>query len=127
MKIKMVSNPSTLDGLKVVNSIEETIKTLESGETVARFEYGESMMPIFQSGQYARLTKLKGTPQVGDAVFCCVNGYWMTHMVWVINRHSGYALIGSTSGEMYGWTNQILATATPMPYIEEYKEEKDGE
>lgn len=119
MEIKIVKNPEKLDGLRVVQNIDEVVKTLQSGETIARFEFGSSMMPIFRSGQYARLTRIhKCDIKIGDAVFCCVNGYWMTHMVWQYNSATGYALIGSTQMEMYGWTNEILAVATPMPYVE---------
>lgn len=46
-EIKKVKNPQTLDGLRVVQDIEEVVKTLENGETIARFEYGESMLPVF--------------------------------------------------------------------------------
>lgn len=117
-EIEIVKNAEKLDGLRVIQNLEEVIETLKEGETIARFEFGDSMMPIFESGQYARLTRLKELPQIGDAVFCCVNGYWMTHMVWMCNRASGQCLIGSTSGEIYGWTDEILALATPMPYKE---------
>lgn len=118
---ELVKGPSTLQGLKVIQDIEEVVSTLKQGETVARFEYGSSMRPIFESGQYARLRKLGQDEQaeIGDAVFCKVCGYWMTHMVWMKNRATGYYLIGSSSGEMYGWTNEVLAIATPMPFIEE--------
>lgn len=117
-EIKFVENPSTLDGLKVVNNIGDTVETLKNGEAIARFEFGNSMMPIFRSGQYARLTPLKEEPREGDAVFCNVDGCWMTHMVIRYNRHTGYALIGSTHGAVYGWTKIILAIARPMNYIE---------
>ena len=115
--MKNVNNPQTLDGLKVVQDIDEVVKTLQNGEAVARFEYGDSMQPILVNGQYARLTPTKTLPKIGDAVFCKVNGYWMTHMVWNVNEASKYCLIGSSDGDMYGWTNEVLAIATPMPYI----------
>lgn len=116
--IEIVNNPSTLHGLRVVQNIEDVIKALKDGETIARYEFGSSMRPILVSGQYARLEPLKEEPQIGDAVFCCVHGHWMTHMIWMKNRHSGSYLIGSTSGQMYGWTNKVLAIAKPMPFKE---------
>lgn len=123
--ITIVSHPEKLDGLRVIQDIDEVVKTLQNGETIARFEWGDSMQPVLTNGMYGRLTPIHEVPQVGDAVFCKVNGYWMTHMVWIVNRHTGYCLIGSTSGQLYGWTNEILAIATPMPYVEEYKENKE--
>lgn len=123
-KLTKVKNPQTLDGLKVVNNHQEMVEIISKGETIAHFEWGDSMSPILVDGQYCRLVKTNETPQVGDAVFCCVNGQWMTHMVWVVNRHSGQCFIGSTSGSLYGWTDEILAIAIPMPYIEEYENNK---
>lgn len=122
MNLKVVENPQTLDGLRVIQEIDEVVNTLKQGECIARYERGDSMQPILVSGQYARLTPLRNKPKNGDAVFCCVNGHWMTHMVWVSNEDSGQCLIGSTSGQLYGWTNEILALAQPMPYIEKEHE-----
>lgn len=124
-EIEMVNHPEKLDGLRVVQNIDEVVKSISDGETIARFEFGNSMRPVLCSGQYARLVPLHGSDdvQIGDAVFCNVGGYWMTHMVWNKNRHSKQYLIGSSSGEMYGWTDIVLATAIPMPYIEKETED----
>ena len=121
---KKVKSPSRLDGLRVINNTDEMVKILSEGETIAHFEWGTSMHPIFPNGGYCRLTPTKEIPNSGDAVFCCVDGVWMTHMVWVANKASGQCLIGSTSGSLYGWTDKILAVATPMPYIEEENNEQ---
>lgn len=120
--MEKVHNPKTLYGLRVAQEIEDVLDKLSQGETVARFEYGTSMEPIFQSGQYARLTKLREMPKAGDAVFCKVDGVWMTHMVWICNNATGKCLIGNTHGEIYGWAEEVLAKATPMPFIESEEE-----
>ena len=116
--MERVHNASIIDGLRVVQDMDEAVKTLKNGEMIARFEFGDSMRPILVSGQYARLSPIHDVPHIGDAVLCCVNGYWMTHMVWNVNYATKYCLIGTSQGDMYGWTNEVLAIATPLPYIE---------
>ena len=117
--MKTIQFETKIDGLTIVQDVDETIKYLKNGETVARCEFGDSMLPIFKSGQYARLTPCYNNPNIGDAVFCCVNGVWMIHLVWMVNKPSKQCLIGDTSGNMYGWTSEILAIATPMNYIQQ--------
>lgn len=122
MKVTVVDNPSVLDGLRVLNDIEETVKALENGEMVCRYEFGESMSPILVSGQYARLIPLKGeTPNVGDAVLNNISGHWNTHMVWNVNKASGFCLIGDSKGNYFAWTKNVLAIAVPMAFIEQEK------
>ena len=118
MEYKIVEKPEKLDGLRVVQDEIEAITALKNGEVVCRYERGNSMSPILVDGSYARLVPTKETPNPGDAVFCEVKGYPMTHMVVISNKDTGYCLIGSTHGTMYGWTNKIYAKALPMPYIE---------
>lgn len=123
-----------LDGIRVVQDEEEAAKALANGETVCRFEYGDSMHPILRHGEYAKLTPVTDKSQVkrGDAVFCRMppfkgegmsEGYLMTHMVWEISDcgHDGelWFKIGSTSTSIYGWTKDILAIATGMNYADE--------
>lgn len=45
-----------------------------------------------------------------DAVFCKVDGYYLTHLVWL--KSNGYCLIGSSHGGLNGWTNEVYAIAT---------------
>lgn len=117
-EFKYVNSPKTLDGLRVVQNYDDIINILRSGETIAHWERGNSMFPILRDSQYVRLEPIHEQPQVGDAVYCCVHGYWMCHMVWVVNRHTNQCLIGSTSGDLYGWTDEIIAIGKPMPYLE---------
>lgn len=118
MEKQIVNNPQTLNGLKVVNDPEEALKYILEGETVCRFEYGDSMTPVLNHGQYARLTPLSKNPKQGDAVFCRVNDCLMTHMVFIVNEATGQCLICSTAGTVFGWTDEVYAIATPMPFYE---------
>ena len=126
MELQKVKSPHQLDGLKVIEDYKEMVETLENGEAIAHWERGDSMSPLLVDGQYVRLTPIyqivteaKLNADNGDIVFCKVNGEWMCHMVWVSNKASGKCLIGSTSGDLYGWTEDILAIGKPMPYIED--------
>lgn len=98
----------------IVQDIDEVINKLSNNECIARFEYGDSMTPILNNGEYAILMPIhsvKDDINVGDAVFCKVNEHWMTHMVWIKNNDTNQCLIGSTNGTLYGWTDIIIAKA----------------
>ena len=113
-------------------SLGEILGELSKGNNVARYEYGDSMMPLLQSGEYCILIPAnKTTIEVGDAVFCEVNGYVMTHMVMMISRIQGKPmyLIGSPnydewSGKftMYGWTSNVFAKAIGTKIIHSEEE-----
>lgn len=102
-------------------SLGEILSELSKGNNVARYEYGDSMMPLLQSGEYCILIPAnKTTIEVGDAVFCEVNGYVMTHMVMMISKIQGEPmyLIGSPNYDrttntfpIYGWTKNVYAKA----------------
>jgi hypothetical protein len=114
----------------VIQEIEDVIQALQKDEVVCRYEFGDSMQPILQSGEYCKLTPLKSNQEasIGDAVFCCVHGCWMTHMVWNVSHSSAngtFYLIGSSSGDMYGWTNKVLAIAQGTNVVEEYNFDLD--
>lgn len=122
-KLEEVTAPKFLLGnIEVVQQEDLALNKILNGETICRFEWGNSMSPILVNGQYACLTPFSSFtlrhPQIGDAVFCKVHEQLMTHMIWNKNETTGYCLIGSTSGELYGWTKDIYALATPMPYKE---------
>lgn len=110
--VKYVKNPTTVHGIKVVNNIEQAVEELKKGHTIARFEFGDSMMPILKNGEYGIATPIQNLNEVsvGDAVVCEVNGHLMTHMVVLISEshaETPYFLIGSTWMNFYGWTNKI--------------------
>ena len=130
-KIQKVKPPTTICGCKVVQDVTEVIQKLTDGEVVYRYEFGDSMLPILSSGEYCRLTPIRNgeEAEIGDAVFCCVNGCWMTHLVWnksnsASKENGTFYLIGSTWGEYYGWTNQVLAIAQGTNIIEEENNHK---
>lgn len=121
-KVK-VQNPTTIKGHKVVNDIKEAVECLRRGETIARFEFGDSMSPILESGEYCVVEPVfdLNTVNVGDAVLCEVNGYLMTHMVILksnSNANTPYFLIGNTAFEIYGWTCKIYGIAKGTNYVE---------
>ncbi len=116
LNIKYVHKPEKIEGINVVNNADEAVNHLKNGETVARFEYGDSMQPILKDGEYCILTPLKSLDEikVGDAVFCKVNGFLMTHMVLAIsnsNFEKPYFLISSTDLNVFGWTSDVYAIA----------------
>lgn len=120
---KKVKYPTKINGIRVVNDINDAIKELENKRTIARFEFGESMSPILKNGEYAIVTPIQNISDVkiGDAVLCEVNGYPMTHMV-LMKSNSGsepFFLIGSSHFEIYGWTNKIYGIAHGTDVCEE--------
>lgn len=105
-----------IKGIKVVNDANTALEQLRLGKKIARFEYGDSLSPILNSGEYAILTPINDYDdiKIGDVVFCLVNGILMTHMIWLIsesNYQQKQFLIGSSSGQLYGWTTWIYAKA----------------
>lgn len=105
-------------GFPVVQDVEEVLENLKNKKVVARFEYGDSMSPILVNGEYAILVPIDAISDVniGDAVFCEVNGCYLTHMVWM--KSNGYCLIGSSHGEINGWTDKVYAIAEKTNIIE---------
>ena len=114
-KIKYVKNPEFINGIKVINSPHLAIDMLNNGIELARFEFGNSMSPKLLSGEYCILKPLKNGEEanVGDAVFCKVNGIVMTHMVLSKKNKDSKVeyLISDTYGNIYGWTSEIYAIA----------------
>lgn len=122
-KIKYVKSPNFVDGVNVINNIVEAVEWLKMGRKVARFEFGDSMMPILKSGEYCVIEPLNdlNSVNIGDAVLCEVNGYLMTHMVVSKStsaKDSPYFLIGTTSMYVYGWTNKIYGICKGTNVIE---------
>lgn len=112
-KIKYITTePSEIDGIKVVNEIHEAIECVKNNEVIARYEFGTSMEPILKNGEYGivtPVTNLETDVQIGDAVLCEVNGIPMTHMVCMKSKtvNGWYFLIGTSSMGLYGWTNKV--------------------
>ena len=117
----VVDNPTHIEGIRVINDPTEIFEELIKGHEVYHWEAGESMAPILNHMEYCRLTPITDVSHIkpGDAVFCKidVNGkdWFMVHMVTMVsdcaNKGEKHFQIGSTSGEVYGWTKDIYATA----------------
>lgn len=109
--------PSLIDGLLVIQEPSKVIECIKNHNHCCRFEFGNSLYPILTSGQFCELSPIvDGVINVGDIVFCKVNGIYMTHMVDVINEATGYCKIVDTMGNLFGWTKKedVYALATPM-------------
>lgn len=104
--------------MRLVIDIEDKVEALKRGEVIESYEYGDSMFPIFVSGEHHILTPVndKTDIKIGDAVFCKIGNAYLTHLVWMISN--GYYLIGSSAGILNGWTKDIYAIATKNGIIE---------
>lgn len=82
------------------------LERLKKGETFITSERGNSMSPIIKSGQNHKLApvELKDC-NVGDVVFCKVNGNFYTHLVKAKGQRG--LLIGNNKGGVNGWTKQV--------------------
>lgn len=117
-----------IKGYKVVQDEYEAAQCLQKGETIARFEFGNSMYPILKNGEYAILHPIKKQDEIkcGTAVFCWMpfkgSGYYMTHLVTNIRHVPDTNIteyqISSTDGVIFGWTDKILAVAESTDIIE---------
>ena len=125
MEKKYVNNPEKIlfnnVEYKVVNDYDEALECLNKGELVMHYEAGDSMYPILCNMEYGLMIPATKAEK-GDAVFCRLpvsaemKAYgWdglMTHRVIdkvKIHGEDPYYLIGSTSGDIYGWTQEIHA------------------
>lgn len=80
---------------------------LQNGETFITSEKGNSMVPRIHSGQKHKLAPATWEDvQVGDIVYCKVNGRFYTHLVKAKNDERG-CQIGNNRGNINGWTKQI--------------------
>lgn len=136
---RIVKSPKDIDGIRVVQGELETLSALMHGETICRYEWGDSMRPILKNGEYAKLTPINDISEVkrGDAVFCCLTDeesgakYYMTHMVWEISRssHDGdekpWFKIGSSMSTIFGWTQDVYAIANGMNVFQEEEPQEE--
>lgn len=102
-----------LHGIRIVQDYMDAIKALKNGERITRFEFGESMSPILLSGEYAVITPIgEEMPKIniGNALFCNVNGIPMIHAVKDIDNEKGF-LIGTTQGDILGYTTVLYGIA----------------
>ncbi len=87
------------------------LKELKKGEFIITSEKGNSMTPLFMSGEKHKLTPITlDECNVGDAVFCKVKGNYYTHLVLSKDNKRG-ALIGNAHGKVNGWTRNVYGKA----------------
>lgn len=75
---------------------------------MAKF-YGNSMLPLVKSGEPVRLVPATGDLEIGDIVFCQVQGRLLLHKI-TARRDSprGYSYqISNNRGRVNGWTSTI--------------------
>ena len=132
--MKIVNNPETIDGLRVIQDPIEMEKSLKNGESFYHWEFGDSLSPLVRDREY-RLVKPCVPIDVkrGDAVFCVLTdglngGRWpMVHQVWEISdaSHNGelWFKIGSTGTSIFGWTKEVYGIAKGTDIFQEFTEE----
>lgn len=77
----------------------------EKGEGIMTC-FGSSMMPIFKTKQ-TMLFKKFDRYEIGDCVFCKVNGRFIDcHLIIKKNKNKGY-LISNNHNHINGWTRKI--------------------
>ena len=124
-KIEYNKIPVILGDYPVVQDAFRAVECLRTNKVpIARYEYGNSMMPILRSGQFCVIKPLEHDEEanIGDAVFCYVNGYLGTHMVLMkskIDPEKTWYLIGMTNTQPIGWTKNIFGIANALNVIVE--------
>lgn len=128
-EITVVKSPETICGYRVFNDAVQALEQLRLGETIARYEFGNSMYPLLKNGEYAIITPMVDNTEpikVGDSVFCEVNGYLMTHMVVAISntaKEGTMYLIGSSMLDLFGWTSNVYGIAKGTRIFEDYHQD----
>ena len=129
---RVVNNPETIDGLRVVQDSEEIYRALKQGETVMHWESGSSMFPILMHLEYCRIRPLQEgeEPNVGDAVFCSFHGqFFMVHRCIDKVRRGDkvWYKIGTTGNTVYGWTDEVHGIAYSTDVYQEWTDEMEEE
>lgn len=84
------------------------LEKLQNGETFITKEFGNSMIPLIYSGQEHKLAPATlETVNVGDIVYCKVQGRFYTHLVKAKDEQRGVQ-IGNNKGGINGWTKAVF-------------------
>lgn len=90
------------------------LEKLENGESFITSEKGNSMSPLIKSKQKHKLTPVNWENcEIGDIVYCKVNGNFYTHLVKGKNIDKGL-LIGNNKGKINGWTKKVYGKVTEI-------------
>jgi hypothetical protein len=124
--MRIVNEPDTIDGLRVVQDNEEIAEALRHGETVYHWEAGDSMKPLINHMEYCKIIPMKLPVAnkefiIGKPVFChfvykTEQGYqdfYMVHRCTEIYVRDGeqYFKIEGTDGTVFGWTKDVYGWA----------------
>ena len=131
----VVDNPKQIEGIKVLDDYAEIAEELIKGNEVYHWEAGDSMDPILKNMEYCKITPIKSIDEVklGDPVFCKLmaydgSEYFMVHMVSLISDKGSdgnkWFQIGSTVGDIYGWTQDIYGIARGTGIFQKVKEKE---
>lgn len=132
-----VDSPRSIEGIKVIDSYDVIAEELIKGNEVYHWETGDSMFPILKDREYCLITPVRNIDliKVGDPVFARMvepNGteYFMVHMVTLISDRGAdgkkWFQIGSTSGDIFGWTSDILGLAKGTNIFQKGETEEGG-
>lgn len=89
-----------------MNKYEKLKQDLENTGTGKAKAFGNSMLPILQSGSLLTFEK-RDAYEIGDIVFCKVNGRYIdAHKVVAKQGQRGYQ-IANNSGHINGWTRLV--------------------
>ena len=132
--MRIVNNPTTIDGLRVIQDPEEMEQALKNGESFYHWEFGDSMSPLIKNMEYCKITPcVPNDVKRGDAVFCVLThemsgGRWpMVHQVWEISDASHtnelWFKIGSTSSSIFGWTKEVYGIAKGTDIFQKFTAE----
>ena len=132
----VVDNPQSIEGIKVVQEYDLIAEELIKGNEVYHWESGDSMDPILRNMEYCKIIPIQNTDgiKLGDPVFCKLKAYdeseyFMVHMVTLISDKGAdgrrWFQIGSTLGDIYGWTQDIYGIARGTGIFQKGKAKDD--
>ena len=128
--MRIVNEPTEIDGLRVIQDTEEMEKALKNGESFYHWEFGDSLSPIIRNREYIVVKPCVPIEvKRGDCVFCVMsddmgNRWGMVHQVWEISdaSHTGelWFKIGSTGTSIFGWTKEVYGIAKGTDIFQEF-------
>lgn len=134
---RIVNEPNEIDGIRVVQDYAEIERALKGGERIYHWEFGNSLSPLINSGEYCLIKPCVPIEvKRGDCVFCIIkdefgNSYPMVHQVWEISNASHtnelWFKIGSSMHSIYGWTKEVYGIAKGTNIYQEFTEKIEKE
>lgn len=88
-----------------MSKFERAVEVLRVGKDATMKVFGNSMMPLIESGSSVTIRNTKDY-EVADVVVCKVKGRWMVHKITRIASDGRY-MISNNKGHDNGWTRQI--------------------